>query len=96
MLGVLVFFRFYDTTLPIEEVMLSDGIFADHGEMDEQEEMFMSWWVEERPMASVFLEWCTKNFGKAQDDQTVICLHVTKRLPTWSLFTPRQVARVVH
>lgn len=76
--------------------MVSDGIFAEHVEMDEQEEMFMSWWVEERPTASVFLDWCAKSFGKAQDDQTVICLHVTKRLPTWSLFTPRQVSRVVH
>ncbi|PJK15648.1 hypothetical protein CQS04_13185 [Chryseomicrobium excrementi] len=32
----------------------------------------------------------------ASDDQTVICLHITKRLPNWSLFTPRQVMRVVN
>lgn len=76
--------------------MVSDGIFAEHVEMDEQEDVFMSWWVEERPTAAVFLDWCAKRFGKAQDDQTVICLHVTKRMPTWSLFTPRQVSRVVN
>lgn len=29
-------------------------------------------------------------------DQTVICLQLSKRLPTWSFFTPRQVTRVVH
>lgn len=76
--------------------MVSDGIFAEHVEMEQQEQQFMTWWSEHKPTAAQFMEWRSGEYGKASDDQTVICLQLSKRLPTWSFFTPRQVTRVVH
>lgn len=76
--------------------MISDGIFDDTIEMDVQEQHYMEWWAKHSPSAAAFMEWRSQTFGVASDDQTVICLHITKRLPNWSLFTPRQVMRVVN
>lgn len=76
--------------------MISDGVFQETIELDVQEQQYMAWWTEESPTAAEFMEWKTRFFGTATDDQTVICLHVSKRLPSWSLFTPRQVTRVVN
>ncbi|WP_342527501.1 SpoIIE family protein phosphatase [Chryseomicrobium sp. FSL W7-1435] len=76
--------------------MISDGIFQETIELDIQEQQYMKWWTEKSPTAAEFMEWRSRYFGVATDDQTVICLHVSKRLPSWSLFTPRQVTRVVN
>lgn len=76
--------------------MISDGVFQETIELDVQEQQYMAWWTEESPTAAEFMEWKTRFFRTATDDQTVICLHVSKRLPSWSLFTPRQVTRVVN
>lgn len=76
--------------------MVSDGIFTEDVEMEVQEQQFMQWWIHHGPSANVFMEWRSQEFGKASDDQTVICLHVSKQMPNWSFFTPRQVKRVVH